>query len=204
MGRSDSGPYSTGIHMNIFALSMNPVEAAQLQCDKHAGGKMVTESAQMLCTSHRMLDGYGIPRILKSGKPSKRLSYTHPTMNEILYKSVHEYHPCTIWTNTSDSNYMWHYNHMIALCDEYTYRYGKVHKCDGLFREILSQPPKNIPNGPLTPHLLAMKTNPECMFPDDPVKSYRLFYQTKQERFKMAWTKRPIPEWFTINRKEIT
>jgi len=36
------------------------------------------------------------------------------------------------------------------------------------------------------------------MFPDNPVKSYRMFYQTKQSRFKMAWTKRPMPDWFTI------
>jgi hypothetical protein len=41
-----------------------------------------------------------------------------------------------------------------------------------------------------------MKSNPECMFPEDPVKSYRLFYQTKQDRFKMVWSKRQIPEWF--------
>jgi hypothetical protein len=43
-----------------------------------------------------------------------------------------------------------------------------------------------------------MKANPECMYPNDPVKSYRMFYQTKQERFKMAWTKRDIPEWFKV------
>jgi len=40
-----------------------------------------------------------------------------------------------------------------------------------------------------------MGSNPECMFAD-PVKSYRAFYHTKQERFKMDWTKRNVPEWF--------
>lgn len=29
------------------------------------------------------------------------------------------------------------------------------------------------------------------------VESYRNFYHTKQERFKMDWTKRNTPEWFT-------
>jgi hypothetical protein len=43
-----------------------------------------------------------------------------------------------------------------------------------------------------------MKANPECMFPNDPVRSYREFYQTKQARFKMLWTKRDIPEWFRV------
>jgi hypothetical protein len=36
------------------------------------------------------------------------------------------------------------------------------------------------------------------MFPNDPVRSYREFYQTKQARFKMVWTKRDIPEWFKV------
>jgi hypothetical protein len=188
--------------MNIFALSDCPVESAQLQCDKHVGGKMATESAQMLSTSHRMIDGIALPRLTKSGLPSKRMYYTHPVLDDILYKSVHENHPCTIWTNTTDSNYIWHYKHFMALCKEYTYRYGKIHACETKFREVLSSPPKNIPKGPLTKHLLAMKINPECMFPEDPVKSYRLFYQTKQERFKMTWSKRPIPEWFKV--KETT
>ena len=48
--------------MNLFVLNENPVIAAQEQCDKHIN-KMVIESAQMLSTTHRMLDGtmyYGI------------------------------------------------------------------------------------------------------------------------------------------------
>jgi hypothetical protein len=42
--------------MNIFILSQDPVTAAQMQCNKHIP-KMIVESAQMLCTSHRRLDG---------------------------------------------------------------------------------------------------------------------------------------------------
>jgi hypothetical protein len=45
-----------------------------------------------------------------------------------------------------------------------------------------------------------MKANPECIDYNDIVGSYRKFYQTKQARFKMAWTKRPVPEWFCINK----
>ena len=42
--------------MNIFYLDKNPKIAAQMQCDKHVV-KMILESAQMLCTAHRVLDG---------------------------------------------------------------------------------------------------------------------------------------------------
>ena len=102
------------------------------------------------------------------------------------------------------------------LCREYTYRYGKKHKTANLLDELYHKP-HNIKRdfisekkhkwankhfdtyykwGRLTTPPLAMKSNPECMFPDDPVKSYRKFYKTKQARFKMAWTNRAQPEWF--------
>ena len=53
--------------MNIFVLSTDPVKAAIQQCDKHVP-KMIVESAQMLSTAHRMLDGTPVRRPSKSGK----------------------------------------------------------------------------------------------------------------------------------------
>ena len=43
-----------------------------------------------------------------------------------------------------------------------------------------------------------MKNEPQCIHPDDPIRSYQEYYQTKQDRFKMVWSKRPIPEWFEV------
>jgi hypothetical protein len=188
--------------MNIFILSTNPVEAAQLQCNCHVP-KMVVESAQMLSTAHRMLDGHSIRALSKSGK-SKVKVWLHPDqeLDSLMYKAVHSAHPCTVWTMASSANYDWHYRHFVALCDEYTHRYEKIHLTDRLLREKLARLPKNIKYGPLTQFALAMKSNPECMFPDDPVKSYRLFYQTKQDRFKMAWTNRDMPDWFKIKESQ--
>jgi hypothetical protein len=42
--------------MNIFYLDKDPKKAAQYSCDKHVV-KMILESAQMLCTAHRVQDG---------------------------------------------------------------------------------------------------------------------------------------------------
>jgi len=182
--------------MNLFYLHPDPVIAAQLQCDKHVV-KMIVESAQMLSTSHRILDGAMEKRLSKSGKRLvKYWKHEDFVMEAVLYKAVHMGHPCTVWTMESDANYQWHYQHFVALCDEYKYRYGKVHHTDTILREMLKTLPKNIPTGDMTPIKLAMKSNPECMFPDDPVKSYRLYYKTKKDRFKMVWTNRETPEWF--------
>lgn len=160
--------------MNIFVLNNNPIKAAQEQCDKHVV-KMALESAQMLSSAHRILDG--------------------DEADDRLYKIAHPKHPCTLWTMESIANYHWHYIHWVALCKEYEYRYGKEHLSYVKLRDILKEQPKNIPIGTQTPFRLAMGSNPECMF-EDPVKSYRAFYKTKQERFEMKWTKRKVPQWF--------
>lgn len=183
--------------MNLFVLSKDPVEAAQLQCDKHVV-KMVVESAQMLSTAHRMLDGALEKRSSKSGKTTVKYWSLPDERENTFYKAVHMHHPCTVWTMQSNNNYTWHWVHFAALCDEYKYRYGKVHATDKLLREPLRSLPQNIPVGYLTQQPLAMKANPECMNENDVVGSYRKFYQTKQHRFKMAWTKRDIPEWFEV------
>ena len=109
--------------MNIFILDNNPVKAAQMQCDKHVP-KMVVESGQMLSTVHRMLDGKMERRLSKSGKVRVQYWKLADDRENILYKACHFNHPSTIWTRESIENYMWHYNHFAALCDEYTYRYG--------------------------------------------------------------------------------
>jgi hypothetical protein len=114
----------------------------------------------------------------------------------LLYKACHFNHPSTVWTRESMHNYRWHYIHFTALCDEYTYRYGKTHSTDTKLRKALAKLPDNIPVKRMTPFKLAMSSFPECIL-ECPVESYRKFYETKQHRFKMDWTKREVPEWFT-------
>ena len=179
--------------MNIFVLDNNPVQAAIQQCDKHVV-KMIVESAQMLSTAHRILDG--IPHEEKTSNGRKIVRYRLSLFDDVYYQSVHPKHPSTLWTMESSSNYEWHWEHFVALCEEYTHRYGKVHSTDKKLRTILKVPPTNIPIGPLTPFRLAMGSNPECVDPENPVQSYRNFYMTKQKRFKMVWSSRPVPEWF--------
>lgn len=179
--------------MNIFVLSEDPVEAAQLLCDKHAAGKMVVESAQMLSTAHRMLDGVIEQRPSKSGK--RRVKYWRmlDEREDVLYKAVHMNHPCTVWTRETEDNYLWHYRHFVALCDEYTYRYDKAHKTDTLLRKILFRAPANIPHKSLTPWARAM---PEEYKDGSTTESYQNYYQSKQDRFKMVWSRRETPSWF--------
>jgi len=181
--------------MNIFVLEDCPVKAAEVQCDKHVV-KMVVESGQMLSTAHRMLDGDLEVYINAKGRKARRYNL-NDWRQQVLYKAVHYHHPCTVWTMESSENYNWHWKHLEALCAEYRFRYGKVHKTEETILHALKSLPKNIPIGKMTNFKLAMGSNPECMDENDIVGSYRSFYHTKQSRFKMRWTGRPVPNWFT-------
>lgn len=192
--------------MNIFVLHDDPVIAAQMMCDKHIP-KMIVESAQMLSTAHRMLDGKKIRKPSKSGKRMVDYydlyegPYNDLEAELLYYKAVHFHHPCTVWTMESEANYRWHWEHMKALCNEYTYRYktekepNKMHKTERILLWQIQSPPRNIPKGGLTQFKLAMKHYPECMVEGDPIQSYRNYYHAA--KYFAKWEKgRPAPDWW--------
>jgi hypothetical protein len=157
---------------------------------------MILEAAQLLCTTHRVLDGKSVI----SYSPRKKTRWHLNTdLEHVLYKATHINHPSSVWTRECYANYIWHYKLFCALCDEYTYRTGKVHKCDSLLRHILSTPPKNI-NKDMgqTPFAIAIADELNCKDYSDPVGSYRKYYKLKRKIMKkpMVWTKRKKPSWF--------
>jgi len=183
--------------MNIFILDKDPVKAATMQCDKHIP-KMVTESAQMLSTAHRMLDGTMEYRPSKSGKRMIKYWALPDDRENILYKAVHMGHPCTVWTMKTEANYMWHYVHFAALAKEYTYRFEKSHASYVNLGYLLQTPPNNIPVGSRTPFALAMKNYPECIVEGDPVQSYRNFYHADKADFAYWRHGRRAPDWWSL------
>lgn len=186
--------------MNIFVVDSDPVVSAQMLCDKHVV-KMIVESAQMLSTVRRMLDGELTKQPSKSGKTMIKHWRLDDSEEKLLYKAVHMGHPCTIWTAESGENYDWHYQHFMGLCKEYTHRYGKIHSTELLLGDALRARPKNIPDVPMTEFAVAMKMFPECIVPGDPVLSYRNFYH--QAKPFAAWSKnRPAPDWWQGYRAE--
>ena len=108
--------------MNIFYFYDCPKLSAKAQPDKMLV-KMPLETAQMLCTAHRVLDGD---------------EYADLTG---LYKTAYKNHPCTIWARESTANYAWLYAHFHALNEEYEYRYGRDHGSYAKLSEALSRPP---------------------------------------------------------------
>ena len=138
--------------MNIFYLDKDPAKAASYFYDKHKV-KMILESAQMLCTAHHH---YG-------------------NGDNVPYKKAHYNHPSTIWCRQNASQYMWLYDHMLALGKEYTKRYNKTHLTIIKCKDVLKQLPPAIPDSTFT-------EPPQCMpdhhkVPDCSITAYWNYYE---------------------------
>lgn len=171
--------------MNIFYLHDDPAVAAKAMTNKHII-KMIVESAQLLSTAHRVCDGYPVQILSKSGAKLTRYKYPVPETDEILYKSTHINHPSALWTREASENYIWLYQHFIALCQEYTLRYNKKHKTEDLLADILFYVPANMRIANLTP-IRCVISNQTYMFDNDPVKSYRAYYEAEKLKTEEDW-----------------
>ena len=166
--------------MNIFYFYKSPMLSAQAQPDKMLV-KMPLETAQMLCTAHRVLDG-------------DEYADEHG-----LYKEAYKNHPCTIWARESSANYWWLYSHFIALGAEYTHRYGKRHASVEKLWKPLFKHPKNIYQGAMTPLAQAM---PEEYKNEDPIVAYRNY--CINEKHYAKWERgRNKPSWWHTQHKEV-
>lgn len=175
--------------MNIFVLDDDPVIAAKLHCDKHVV-KMILESAQLLSTAHRLIDGVPYDGSSRSGRKAKRWQLPD-NRDSVLYQATHINHPCAVWCRETSENYKWLYRMFIGLTDEYSFRYGKTHKCVDMTTQ-LNAVPNSIRIANLTEFPQAMPD--ECKT-KNAADAYKNYYIIHKKRFAV-WTKREVPEWF--------
>jgi hypothetical protein len=182
--------------MNIFFLDHDEQKAAQYHCDKHVI-KMILESAQLLSTAHRVLDGSVIEGKTASGR-KKKVYKLNDDRDTKLYSATHVNHPSAQWVRLHRNNYNWLYRLMFYLCKEYTLRYGKVHKIerDGLLHNLYVPPhalDKKDASTAITPMPQAMPDDAKCA---DSVQAYRNYYMLHKRRME-NWKVRGTPEWYS-------
>jgi len=159
--------------MNIFVLDRNLVKSAQAHVDKHVV-KMPLETAQLLCTARHELTG---------------------DADTIPYRKTHTNHPCSVWARQSLANYTWLCDLGIALCEEYTYRYEKVHKCQAVIEDCIKNTPVHnvFEYLELTPFPQAMDDEYKL---SDPVLAYRNYYNQAKAHLH-SWKGRVAPVWIS-------
>ena len=134
---------------------------------------MPLETAQLLCT------------------------VAHKRGFEAVYKPTHKNHPATLWLERSSANWNWLCLHGIALCEQYTERYGKIHKCQSIIQDMFDSTVKIWGESILyTEHTPFEQCMPEQYRQADPVEAYRAYY--RGDKRAIATWKAPAspPEWF--------
>lgn len=163
--------------MNIFVTDSNPRLAAISLPDKLLV-KMVLETTQLLATafSEKYLNLGTLTK--KDGNP---------------YRPTHVNHPSVKWTSSNIHNAKWLSEHGIALSEEYTKRYGKIHSCDSQLR-IADYTLESLgANSNL--HSNFVMAMPDEFRSPDPVLSYRKYLHSKKYA---SWSKEPNsqPDWW--------
>lgn len=153
--------------MNIFFLDRDIHRAARYHCDQHIV-KMPLESAQILCT---VLHRYGI---------------------DAPYKATHAKHPSVLWAGDSAAHYHWLRKFGTALCGEYSFRYGRRHKCEDVIGSLPRDP--SLPDHGWTDPPQAL---PDIYRVDDVVTAYRSYYRAEKAVFAgkgpARWSGRRVP-----------
>jgi hypothetical protein len=158
--------------MNIFAIEddddggIDWVKSAQSQ-DNYRVVKMILESCQILCT---VLNEQGV---------------------KAPYRSFNPKHPSCLWAAESSDNFLNLALHCEAMLEEYTRRFGKVHKCQAVLSQILDLfNPCCFDRHDPTPLRMAM---PDSFKEDSVVESYRKFYASKP---RIRYPESCVPSWF--------
>jgi hypothetical protein len=164
--------------MNIFVTDNSPKISAQTLDDKRVV-KMVLETAQLLSTAI-FINTFNI--------------------YEGIYKPTHIKHPCAIWAGLNIENWDWLFQHFIALCEEYTMRYNKIHASEKLLPYLIEYR-KFIKHGAKTPFANCTRSEPivvDFRYLNDTCDAYKKYLVEKWNNDKSypKWTKRDKPLWY--------
>lgn len=154
--------------MNMFVLDNDITKNAQMHCNTHTI-KMPSEIMQGLCTTMNMF-GSSAPM-----------------------KSTHQNHPSIVWMRKSKQNFQYAMDLCLALCKEYTHRYGKVHKIEAVDLPQVIMP--DLPEIGLTDFPQVMDEQYQC---NNAITAYRNYYmgdKLSQTGWRWEYKNRETPYW---------
>ena len=169
--------------MNIFFLSLNAEECANLYCDQHVV-KILLEIVQMLYTAWHF-----------DGNPSwnSRAPY-NKNKTQRGYKLAHPNHPMCLWVRSSQTTYNLTADMGLALAIEYTRRFKKIHACSKHILWLKMNQPTSFGSIKSEKAFYSVQGIPECMpeehWNPDITQAYRSYYKTKT--FARFFSKRII------------
>jgi hypothetical protein len=194
--------------MNIFFSSKNPVNCAKYLDDRRVN-KMCLETTQMLCTAlyitnpdqfviceYSPLVPVKVNRKFHSWDSKVKVKKAIYKGGIKIYAPTHKNHPSNVWARASRNNWFWLWVHGKSLCREYTRRYGKVHKCQGILESIFHMR-HIIPRGAITPFANCAANQSigvSYKHMDDVTTAYQLYLSDRWDNDKRT------PTWYGVGR----
>jgi len=162
--------------MQIFKTTTENSVCAMHLDDKRLN-KIITESAQLTSTAIWM--------------NNCDVAETY-TGKGLIYYPTHENHPLCKWCSTNDNNYVDVVCYGLALCDEYTYRFHKVHAVQKMLNFLLSIHITNKDKA---------SEPPNCTKHFKHLSLYQaykaeLVFKWKRDKKAPTWTKRNLPDFY--------
>ncbi len=159
------------IRMNIFFLSLIPIEIANMSCDQHVV-KIQLETAWYFSSEEDII--HTCAPFIKDGTRRG-------------YRPAHKKHPMTMWIGSSLKNYMYACKIGIALTLEYTRRYGKIHTCARHLEWLYHNHPSQFEERKSETAYYSREGIPECM-PEEYrresiVEAYQIYYMMDKMSF---------------------
>lgn len=152
--------------MQLYVLDEDPEAAAKAACDRHVV-KICTEAGQLLTAA------------------------LHHKGVQTRWKPSHKHSGLAKWTRNR-SHATWVLRYGLALCAEYTARYGRVHKTEGYLRELDLAPLDDLPWEGF------LQVVPEEFQGPDPVEAYRKYYRGERIRKFATWKGTAPPAWYAV------
>jgi len=171
--------------VNFFHTDEDEQKCAEDACDQHVV-KIPTEVLQALVQALRNSDcpDHVLP-LNKSGS---------------IHRGGYPHHPVTKWCAGARDNFNWAIRYGLALCHEYTFRYGKVHFCEaGLAHIHAKRLCRYIKRGKLRKPTRCFKEHDDLRDTNkwtDVFEAHREFYKRDKATFA-RWEKgREPPDWW--------
>lgn len=156
--------------MNIFFLDPDFNACAQAHVDRHVV-KIITEANQCMACAY----------------PRGVAPYRHSYFN----------HPMTVWVRSSFSNFNWVVNYCLALCQEYTYRYNKIHAGEAVVNWYCNNLPQITDLGFTEPPRCFGDFKEKIPTTNNVFQDYRNYYLIGK-RHLFTWKNRPVPHWINL------
>jgi len=184
--RSDRFPQGS-LTMNLILLSR---KFGKHLCDQHIV-KLPLEAVQLLYTAWAVLHP---DEAWREHAPYNKQGTARG------YRATHINHPWAKWVRATMANYLFCADYAIALCVEYTRRYGKVHAIEGHARWLRSKGPPALNVGKFWEHtpfpLCVQETSsaPVALTLDEAIDAYRNYYVLKKADMA-RYTRGRRPVW---------